>query len=94
MLFRSLLAELRGDEAYYYLRNVNSGHPGSITTVHANSAAGAVEQLMLMIRLNSAGVGLSRADINGMVVSLVDVIIQMERRRVTEIYVLPENVNA
>jgi len=91
---RILLAELRGDEAYYYLRNVNSGHPGSITTVHANSAAGAVEQLMLMIRLNAAGSGLSRADINGMVTSLVDVIIQMERRRVTEIYVLPENANA
>lgn len=91
---RILLAELRDSEAYFYLRNVNSGHPGSITTVHANSGVGAVEQLMLMIRQSSAGAGLSRADIKGLVMSLVDVIIQMERRQVTEIYVLPENMDA
>ena len=42
---RILLAELRGEEAYYYLRNVNSGHPGSITSVHASSAQLAFEQL-------------------------------------------------
>ena len=32
---RILLAELRAEEAFDYLRNVNSGHPGSITSVHA-----------------------------------------------------------
>ncbi len=35
---RILLAELRAEEAWDYLRNVNSGHPGSITSVHAASA--------------------------------------------------------
>ena len=35
---RILLAELRSEEAFDYLRNVNSGHPGSITSVHATSA--------------------------------------------------------
>jgi type IV secretion system protein VirB11 len=35
---RILLAELRAEEAFDYLRNVNSGHPGSITSVHAASA--------------------------------------------------------
>lgn len=87
---RIMLAELRDDEAYYYLRNVNSGHPGSITTIHANSAAAAVEQLMLMVRQSSAGAGLTREDIRGLVFNLVDVIIQMERKRVTEILFLPE----
>jgi type IV secretion system protein VirB11 len=87
---RIMLAELRDDEAYYYLRNVSSGHPGSITTLHANSAAGAVEQLMLMVRQSSAGAGLTRADIRALIASLVDVIIQMERKRVTEIVFLPE----
>jgi len=87
---RIMLAELRDDEAYYYLRNVNSGHPGSITTLHANSARSAVEQLMLMVRQSSAGAGLTREDIRGLVASLVDVIVQMERKRVTEIYFLPE----
>ena len=76
---RIMLAELRDDETYYYLRNVGSGHPGSITTIHANSAAAAVEQLMLMVRQSSAGAGLTREDIHGLVFNLVDVIIQMER---------------
>jgi type IV secretion system protein VirB11 len=34
---RILLQELRDGTAFFYLRNVNSGHPGSITTVHANT---------------------------------------------------------
>lgn len=88
---RIMLAELRDDEAYYYLRNVNSGHPGSITTIHANSAAAAVEQLMLMVRQSSAGAGLTREDIRALVANLVDVIVQMDRKRVTEIYFLPED---
>jgi type IV secretion system protein VirB11 len=87
---RILLAELRDEEAYYYLRNVNSGHPGSITSIHANSAAGAIEQLVLMVRQCAAGAGLSRADIHALVASLVDVVIQMERKQVTEIHFLPE----
>ena len=87
---RIMLAELRDDEAYYYLRNVNSGHPGSITTIHANSAVAAVEQLMLMVRQSTAGAGLTREDIRGLVSSLVDVIIQMDRKQVTEIHFLPE----
>ena len=47
---RILLAELRAEEAFDYLRNVNSGHPGSITSVHAGElrarlrAAGAARQ--------------------------------------------------
>ena len=87
---RIMLAELRDDEAYYYLRNVNSGHPGSITTIHANSAVAAIEQLMLMVRQSGAGAGLTREDIRGLVHNLVDVIIQMDRKRVTEIAFLPE----
>jgi type IV secretion system protein VirB11 len=87
---RIMLAELRDDETYFYLRNVGSGHPGSITTIHANSAAAAVEQLMLMVRQSSAGAGLTREDIRWLVFNLVDVIIQMERKRVTEIRFLPE----
>src|SRR3546814_16945763 len=37
-LDRILLQELRDGTAFFYLRNVNSGHPGSITTIHADSA--------------------------------------------------------
>jgi type IV secretion system protein VirB11 len=38
-----LLQELRDGSAFFYIRNVNSGHPGSITTVHADSARLAFE---------------------------------------------------
>jgi len=87
---RIMLAELRDEEAYYYLRNVNTGHPGSITTVHANSAAAAVEQLMLMVLQSPAGAGLGRGNIRRLVHNLVDVIIQMDKKKVTEILILPE----
>ena len=35
---RILLAELRGDEAWEFIKSVNTGHPGSISTMHANGA--------------------------------------------------------
>ena len=47
---RILLAELRAEEAFDYLRNVNSGHPGSITSIHAGSCELAFEQLVLLVK--------------------------------------------
>jgi type IV secretion system protein VirB11 len=47
---RILLGELRGDEAFAFLRAVNTGHPGSMTTSHADSVDGAFEQLALLGR--------------------------------------------
>jgi len=91
---RVLLAELRGDEAYYYLRNIGSGHPGSITTVHANSAGQAFEQLTLLIKESSAGATLDRTDIRSLLTMLVDVVIQFKvnggRRVMTEVYYEPQ----
>jgi type IV secretion system protein VirB11 len=87
---RILLAELRGEEAYYYLRNVNSGHPGSITSVHASSAALAFEQLTLLVKESPAGRELARSDIRALLHELVDVVVQCgvenQRRFVREIY--------
>jgi type IV secretion system protein VirB11 len=73
---RILLAELRADEAFDYLRNVNSGHPGSITSIHAASAELAFEQLVLLVKQNSAGRDLARGDIKSLLYLLVDVVIQ------------------
>ncbi len=78
---RILLAELRAEEAFDYLRNVNSGHPGSITSVHATSAELAFEQLVLLVKLNPAGRELSRADIKELLYRLVDVVIQFDTRQ-------------
>jgi type IV secretion system protein VirB11 len=73
---RILLAELRADEAFDYLRNVNSGHPGSITSVHAASAELAFEQLVLLVKQNQGGRELARRDIKNLLYLLVDVVIQ------------------
>jgi type IV secretion system protein VirB11 len=73
---RILLAELRAEEAFDYLRNVNSGHPGSITSVHAASAELAFEQLVLLVKQSRGGQELARADIKQLLYLLVDVVIQ------------------
>jgi len=95
---RLFVAELiRGDEAFYYLRNVNSGHPGSITTLHANSARLAFEQLTLFLKESKSGNTMSREDIKQLLTMTVDIIIQIKKvngkRVVTEIYYDPELKN-
>ena len=90
---RILLAELRGEEAFDYLRNVNSGHPGSITSIHAASAELAFEQLVLLVKQSRAGQELDRADIKQLLYLLVDVIVQFgfeqRSRAITEIWFDP-----
>ena len=87
---RILLQELRDGTAFYYIRNVNSGHPGSITTVHADSARLAFEQLTLLVKESEGGGDLERHDIREMLTIAIDVIVQCKRVdgrfRVTEIY--------
>jgi type IV secretion system protein VirB11 len=73
---RILLAELRAEEAFDYLRNVNSGHPGSITSVHAASAELAFEQLVLLVKQSKAGAELARSDIKSLLYLLVDIVVQ------------------
>ncbi|HEU4693391.1 MAG TPA: P-type DNA transfer ATPase VirB11 [Vicinamibacterales bacterium] len=73
---RILLAELRGEEAFDYLRNVNSGHPGSITSIHAASAELAFEQLVLLVKQSRAGQELAREEIRDLLFLLIDVVVQ------------------
>jgi type IV secretion system protein VirB11 len=73
---RVLLAELRGEEAFYYLRNINSGHPGSITSIHAASTTLAFEQLVLLVKESVAGRELARTDILELLHQVIDVIVQ------------------
>jgi type IV secretion system protein VirB11 len=74
---RILLGELRGKEAVSFLRAVNTGHPGSFSTIHANSPAGALEQLALMVM--QAGIGLSRSDTIAYARSVIDIVVQLGR---------------
>ncbi len=75
---RIILGELRGAEAYIFLRAINTGHPGSLTTLHADSPQGAIEQLALIVL--QSGTQLQRADIVHYVTNVVDIIVQLERR--------------
>jgi type IV secretion system protein VirB11 len=91
---RILLAELRADEAFDYLRIVNSGHPGSITSVHAASAELAFEQLVLLVKQNAGGRELARRDIKNLLYLLIDVVIQFgveqHERFIKEIWYQPQ----
>ncbi|WP_423605595.1 P-type DNA transfer ATPase VirB11 [Sphingomonas sp. MS122] len=84
---RIILGELRGEEAYAFLRAINTGHPGSMSSVHANSAEAAVEQIALLVL--QRGTRLNRADVSHYVRSTIDVFVQLERsggkRRVAEV---------
>jgi type IV secretion system protein VirB11 len=90
---RILLAEVREGECYDFLRTAASGHPGSITSLHAGTCAEAFEQMGLMIRQSVAGAGLSHSETQRLLRLLVDVVVQYKKdhrgRRVSEIYYRP-----
>ena len=74
---RIILGELRGSEAFTFLRAVNTGHPGSMTTIHADSPARAIEQLVLLVL--ESGTHLDRESIAHYVRSSIDVYVQLGR---------------
>ncbi|MEM8772417.1 MAG: P-type DNA transfer ATPase VirB11 [Pseudomonadota bacterium] len=93
---RLILGEIRGAEAATYLRAINTGHPGSITTVHADSPEGALDQLALMTM--QAGLPLGRQETKDYIKSIVDIIIQVSRiegkRVIEEIRFEPAQANS
>ena len=60
------------------MRAVNTGHPGSMTTIHADTPQRALEQLALLVL--QTGSRLSRDDVRHYVRESIDVFIQLERR--------------
>lgn len=74
---RIIVGEIRGAEANTFLRAINTGHPGSFTTVHANTPKGALEQIALMVL--QSGTQLSRRETMAYASSLIDVVVQLAR---------------
>ena len=74
---RIIMGEIRGPEAISWLRAVGTGHPGSITTVHASSPEGATEQMAMMSL--AAATELGRAEVIDYVKATVDVFVQLDR---------------
>lgn len=74
---RLMVGELRGPETVTFLRAINTGHPGSLSTIHASSPEGAFEQIAIMCL--QAGLGLSRTEAIFYAKSQIDIVVQMNR---------------
>jgi type IV secretion system protein VirB11 len=75
---RIILAELRGDEAFYFIRNCASGHPGSITSCHAGSTEQTWDQLALMVKASSEGAGLEFSTIKRLLRLTIDIVVHIK----------------
>lgn len=87
---RILLAELRGDEAWEFIKSVNTGHSGSISTMHANGAQETFEQLTALVKDSLTGAHLDAAYIKDRLYATIDIVIYCHRRKAVEIYFDPE----
>ncbi len=86
---RIIVGELRGSEAFSFLRAINTGHPGSISTLHADTPKMAIEQLKMMVM--QAGLGMTPSEITSYIKNVVDIVVQLKRgakgrRYISEIY--------
>lgn len=87
---RLFVGEIRGAEAFTFLRAINTGHPGSMSTVHADTPQGAYEQLVMMIMQGGMAGTFSKADLLSYLHMVIPVVIQLRRdggkRGVSEIF--------
>lgn len=85
---RIVIGECRGEEAFDMLQAMNTGHEGSMTTVHANTPRDAIKRLEQMISM--AGMPLSNQSVRSQIASAIRVLVQLQRlpdgrRRVTSV---------
>src|SRR5215208_1119448 len=85
---RIILGECRGEEAFDMLQAMNTGHEGSMATIHANTPRDAVSRLEQMIGM--AGLPMTVSSIRGQIAAAIRLIVQLQRmadgkRRVTSI---------
>jgi pilus assembly protein CpaF len=76
---RIIIGETRGPEAFDMLQAMNTGHDGSMSTIHANTTRDALTRIENMVQMGNMGLP-SRA-IRTQIVSAIDVIVQVERHR-------------
>lgn len=87
---RLFVGEVRGSEAFSFLRAINTGHPGSMSTVHADTPLGAYEQLAMMVMQSGLSAAYPKADLISYIKNVIPIVIQLRRqggrRGVSEIY--------
>ena len=75
---RLILGEIRGEEAFAFLEAINTGHPGSISTIHADSPLLALERMAMMVL--RTGLNQTRADVIDYARATIDIVVQVGRR--------------
>ncbi|WP_224826692.1 ATPase, T2SS/T4P/T4SS family [Cognatishimia sp. MH4019] len=76
---RVILGELRGTEAFTFIEAINTGHGGSVTTLHAETATRALDRLAMMVL--QAGTTLTYSDVHRYVSEAIDVVIHLGRHQ-------------
>jgi len=74
---RIVVGECRGEEAFDMLQAMNTGHEGSMTTVHANTPRDAIKRLEQMVAM--AGMSLANASVRGQIASAIRLLVQLQR---------------
>ena len=85
---RIIIGEVRGEEAFDMLQAMNTGHEGSLTTIHANTPRDSLSRLEQMVGM--AGMPMSQSSIRGQIASAICIVVQLQRssdgrRRVTHV---------
>jgi len=89
---RIFLSELRGPEAWDYLNALNTGHPGSVTTTHANSARDTFERVALLVKQSAAGNQMEIDTIRRYLFSTLDISLYFADYKLTQVYFNPGRV--
>jgi len=76
---RIIVGDVRGAEAFDMMQAMNTGHNGSISTIHANSARDALARVENMVM--TANIGLPSRAIRGQIANALDLVVQIERMR-------------
>lgn len=95
---RLILAELRDQACYYFLEAANTGHPGSISSLHANNEQAAIGRMVTLARKAPEAKSMSDQALRELVLETIDVIVQVGRagsqRAITGIYYDPRRKRA
>lgn len=86
---RIFLSELRGAEAWDYLNALNTGHPGSVTTTHANGARDTYRRVALLIKQSVAGSQMEVETILRYLYSTLDISLYFADYKLVEVYFSP-----
>ena len=80
---------MRGSEAWEYLNSLNTGHPGSITTTHANSAVQTFDRIATLVKASEVGRQLDLETIRRVLYATVDVVLFIRDRHLVEVFYDP-----